>query len=385
MKYFYFIWKNLTRKKLRTLLTVLSIAVAFILFGALGSINAAFNQGAEIAGADRLVTIHKVSLIQSLPYSYVNRVRGVKGVENVTYASWFGAYYQDPKNQFAQFAIDPESYFDIYSDLMSLPAEQMRAWQNNRIGAVIGTSLAERFGWETGDRVPLFSMFPQQDGNRTWEFVIEGIFSAETSGADSGSMLFHYDYFDEARQWDKGTVGWLVVKVDDPEEAGAVAERIDALFANSPSETKTSTEKAFVESFMKQFGDIGTITALILGAVFFTMLLVAANTMSQAVRERIPEMAILKTLGFSNQSVLVMILAESLLMALIGGLFGLLFAWLLVSGVATQVAAFLPGFSMPTRVWVNGILAVVILGLVSGLLPALQGMRLNIVTALGRR
>lgn len=385
MKYFYFIWKNLGRKKLRTWLTVMSIVVAFILFGALGSLSAAFTQGAEIAGADRLVTIHKVSLIQSLPYSYVNRVRNTEGVENVTFASWFGGYYQDPKNQFAQFAVDAESYFDIYSDLLSLPEEQMEAWQNNRIGAVIGTALAQRFGWEVGDRVPVTSMFPQEDGNRTWEFEIEGIFSAEASGADSGSMVFHYEYFDEARQWDKGTVGWLMVKVADPENAGEVADRIDAQFANSPAETKTSTEKAFMESFMKQFGDIGTITGLILGAVFFTMLLVTANTMAQAVRERIPEMAILKTLGFTDRSVLVMILAEAILLALIGGLIGLGLAWLLIGAAATQVAAFLPGFAMPAQVWANGFIAIVVLGLLSGAIPAVQGMRLNIVTALGRR
>lgn len=385
MKYLYFIWKNLGRKKLRTSLTVLSIVVAFILFGALGSLSAAFTQGADIAGADRLVTIHKVSLIQSLPFSYVNRVRGLDGVEKVTYANWFGGYYQDPKNQFAQFAVEAETYFDIYSDLLQLPEEQMQAWQNNRIGAVIGSTLAQRFGWQIGDRVPIISMFTQEDGNRTWEFEIEGIFTAEASGGDSNSLVFHYEYFDEARQWDKGTIGWMMIEVEDPARAAEVARAVDALFANSQAETKTSTEKAFMESFMKQFGDIGTITGLILGAVFFTMLLVTANTMAQAVRERIPEMAILKTLGFSDRSVLVMILAEALLMAMIGGLIGLVIAWLLVGGIAEQMAAFLPGFAMPSEVWLNGVIAIVILGLLSGAVPAIQGMRLNIVTALGRR
>src|SRR5690606_30879902 len=316
-----------------------------------------------------------------LPYSYVNRVRSLEGVSKVTWASWFGAYYQEPRNQFAQMAVDAESYFDVYADLLSLPEEQMQAWQNNRIGAVIGTSLAERFDWKVGDRIPLFSMFDREGGDRVWEFEIEGIFSADT-GADSGSMLFHYEYFDEAKQWDKGTVGWLMIEVDNPDNAAQVAEDVDALFVNSPAETKTSTEKAFMESFMGQFGDIGTITSLILGAVFFTMLLVAANTMSQAVRERIPEMAILKTLGFSNQSVLMMILAESVLMALLGGLLGLVVVWFLISGAASEVAAFLPGFNMPTSVWINGLFAIVILGILAGLLPALQGMRLNIVTAL---
>lgn len=385
MKYLYFIWKNLGRRKLRTSLTVLSIIVAFILFGALGSLGAAFTQGADIAGADRLVTIHKVSMIQSLPFSYVNRVRGLEGVEKVTYANWFGGYYQDPKNQFPQFAVEAETYFDIYSDLLQLPDEQMQAWQNNRIGAVAGSTLAQRFDWQVGDRIPIISMFPQEDGNRTWEFELEGIFTAETSGGDSNSLVFHYEYFDEARQWDKGTIGWMMIEVEDPTRAPEVARAVDALFANSQAETKTSTEKAFMEAFMKQFGDIGTITGLILGAVFFTMLLVSANTMAQAVRERIPEMAILKTLGFSDKSVLLMILAEALLMAMIGGFIGLVLAWLLIGGVAEKMAAFLPGFAMPSEVWLNGVIAIVVLGLLSGAIPAVQGMRLNIVTALGRR
>ncbi len=385
MKYLYFIWKNLMRKKMRTSLTVLSIIVAFILFGALGSIRAAFTAGIEIAGADRLITTHKVSLIQSLPYSYVNRARGVEGVEEVTFMNWFGGYYQDQKNQFAQFAVDGDSYFEVYSDLYQVPPEQLENWRQNQIGALIGKALAQRFGWKVGDRIPLISMFPQENNSRSWDFVIDGIFTAEESGADEGSMLFHYDYFNEARAYDKDSVGWMVVQVQDPEQSAAVADRVDALFENSPAETKTSTEKAFMQSFMNQFGDIGTITTLILGAVFFTMLLVTANTMSQAVRERIPEMAILKTLGFSNQSVLMMVLAESILMALLGGLIGLGLAWVMVQGAAAALASFLPGFSMPSEVWLNGLIAIVALGLLAGLFPALQGMRLNIVTALGRR
>lgn len=385
MKYLYFIWKNLTRKKLRTTLTVLSIVVAFVLFGALGSIRAVFSQGVELAGADRLLTMHRVSMMQSLPYSYVQRVRDLDGVAHVSHANWFGAHYQEPHNQFFQLAVDAENYLAIYADGISLSPEQRQAWQSNRIGAIIGTALAERFDWELGDRIPLISMFPRIGGDRTWEFVIEGIFEAESASVDPNGMLFHYTYFDEAREWDRGTVGWMVIKVEDPEQAGRVAEEVDAMFANSTNETRTSTEKAFIESFMRQFGDIGTITTLILGAVFFTMLLVAANTMSQAVRERISEMAILKTLGFSNLSVLLMILAESLLMVLIGGGLGMLLADLLAQRAAASLEGALPGFGMPGSVWRNASLAMVVLGLLAGLVPAVQGMRLNIVTALGRR
>lgn len=385
MKYFYFIWKNLTRKKLRTTLTVLSIIVAFLLFGALGSIRTAFTQGVEIAGADRLLTMSRISLMQSLPYSYVQRVRGLDGVTHVGHSNWFGAHYQEPHNQFSQFAVDAESYLSIYADAISLSPEHRQGWMSNRIGAVIGTALAERFNWEVGDRIPLISMFPRVGGDRTWEFVIEGIYEVQSASVDPGGMLFHYAYFDEAREWDRGTVGWLAIKVADPEQAGRVAEEVDALFANSANETRTSTEKALIESILRQFGDIGTITTLILGAVFFTMLLVAANTMSQAVRERISEMAILKTLGFSNLSVLLMILAESLLMVLIGGGLGMLLADRLAQGAAATLGGALPGFGMPSSVWRNGLLAMIVLGLMAGILPAVQGMRLNIVTALGRR
>lgn len=385
MKYFYLIWKNLMRKKLRTTLTVLSIVVAFLLFGVLGSIRAAFSQGVDIAGADRLLTMSRVSLMQSLPYSYVQRVRDLDGVEHVGHSNWFGAHYQEPHNQFPQFAVDAESYLSIYADAISLSPEHRYGWMSNRIGAVVGNELAERFNWEVGDRIPLISIFPRIGGDQTWEFVIEGIYESQSGLVDSGGMLFHYTYFDEAREWDKGTVGWLVIKVIDPELAGRVAEEVDLMFANSINETRTSTEKAFIESFLRQFGDIGTITTLILGAVFFTMLLVAANTMSQAVRERISEMAILKTLGFSDRAVVFMILAESLLMVMIGGGLGMLLANVMTQGAAVDVQGALPGFRMSGSVWGHSILAMVVLGLMAGILPAAQGMRLNIVTALGRR
>lgn len=386
MKYLYFIWKNLGRKKMRTLLTILSIAIAFLLFGLLRTLGTAFELGAELSGEDRLATIHKISLIQPLPYSHVTKIQNVNGVESVTHASWFGGYYQDPKNQFAQFAVEGEKYLSIYSDLMSLPPEQLEAWKKNRIGAVVGRATANRFGWKVGDRVPIIStIFPQKSGSYTWEFVIEGIYDVKDARADSTAFLFHYDYYDEAKSFDNGSVGWIIVKVATPDESPRIAAEIDGLFANSFAETKTSSEKEFAASFAKQFGDIGLITTYILGAVFFTMLLVAGNTMAQSVRERIPELAILKTLGFSDVAVLNMVLAESLLISCIGGALGLGFAWLITSGMSEQVAAFLPGFVMGLSVAILGVVLMILLGLLTGILPALQGMRLSIVNALGRR
>src|SRR5690606_1063019 len=237
----------------------------------------------------------KISLIQPLPVSYVARVQALDGVDTVTHASWFGGYYQDKKNQFSQFAIEAEKYFSIYSDLMTLPEEQMEAWKKNRIGAVVGRATATRHGWKVGDRVPIIStIWQQKDGNRTWEFEIEGIYDVKDARGDSTSFLFHYDYYDEAKSFGSGTVGWMIIKVEDPQQAPVIAKAVDTMFANSFAETRTSSEKDFVASFAKQFGDIGLITTYILGAVFFTMLLVAGNTMAQSVRERIPELAILK-------------------------------------------------------------------------------------------
>lgn len=384
MKYFYFIFKNLTRKKIRTTLTVLSIMVAFLLFGLLRSLSTAFNAGAEIAGEDRLVTINKVTLIQPLPFSYVAKVRSLAGVDKVTTANWFGGYYQEQKNQFPQFPVIADDYFDIYKDLITLPPEQLANWKQDRVGAVIGRALVDKFHWKIGDRIPLVGMFPQKNGSTTWEFVIEGIYDAKTKGANTGAMLFHYDYFDKARQFGEGTIGWMIIRVKDPKQSAQVAAAVDALFENSFAETKTNSEKDFAKSFAKQFGDIGLITTLILGAVFFTMLLVAGNTMAQSFRERIPEFAILKTLGFSDLTVMAMVLCESILVCAFGGLLGLLLAKIIVTKLAVEFSSNLPGFSMSWQIISMGLLLVALLGLITGAAPAIQGLRLNIINALRR-
>lgn len=385
MYYLQFLLSNLGRKKARTILTLLSIMIAFLLFGLLRSLAAAFDQGAEIAGEDRLVSINKISLIQPLPEAYLPKVQALDGVDKATSANWFGGYYQDPKNQFPQFPIVAEDYFEIYQEMISLPEEQMQAWKKNRIGVVIGKALVDRFKWKIGDRIPLIGMFPKEDGSTTWEFVIEGIYEAKSKSADTSAMLMHYDYFEEARQYGKGTLGWLIIQVKDPKQSAQVAAAVDALFANSPAETKTSSEKDFAKSFAKQFGDIGLITTLILGAVFFTMLLVAGNTMAQSFRERIPELAILKTLGFSDLAVMVLVLAEAIVISLIGGLAGLLLAKFFISGAAESMAATLPGLNLSNTMMLFGVGLMFLFGLLTGIIPALQGLQLNIVAALRRR
>lgn len=385
MYYLQFLLSNLGRKKTRTILTLLSILIAFLLFGLLRSLAAAFDQGAEIAGEDRLISINKISLIQPLPEAYLGKVQGLAGVDKATSANWFGGYYQEAKNQFPQFPVIADDYFEIYKDMVSLPDAQMQAWKKNRVGVVIGKGLVDRFQWKIGDRIPLIGLFPRENGSTSWEFVIEGIYEAKSKSADTNTMLMHYDYFDEARQYAKGTLGWLIVRVQDPKQAAQVAKEIDLLFANSPAETKTSSEKEFAKSFAKQFGDIGLITTLILGAVFFTMLLVAGNTMAQSFRERIPELAILKTLGFSDVSVMLMVLAESIAVSLIGGLVGLFLAKIILWRAAASIASTLPGLHLSTSMMLVGVGLMFLFGLLTGIIPALQGLQLNIVAALRRR
>jgi putative ABC transport system permease protein len=383
MKYAYFVWKNLGRKKARTTLTILSIFVAFILYGLLASLKLAFTIGADIAGADRLVVIHKTTLILTLPQSYVGRIAALEGVKHVTHATWFGGYYQDPKNQFGQFPVNADTWFKVYPEL-DMPEEQLLAWKRNRVGAAVGEKLAKRFGWKVGDRIPLVATIYPHDGQMNWEFVIEGIFSAANERVDTSYMIFHNDYFDEAKDWGKGEIGWIVLSVNDPARAGQIAKQIDEMFANSPAETRTSSEKAFAESFAKQFGDIGLIVSLVLTAVFFTMLLVSGNTMAQSVRERIPELAVLKTIGFGDVTMLGLVLAEALLIALIGALFGMTVAVVAVKGAAAALSGFLPGLTFTSALFTQGLALAVLFGVLAGLLPAIQAMRLSIVNALSR-
>ncbi|HYG65425.1 MAG TPA: FtsX-like permease family protein [Thermoanaerobaculia bacterium] len=383
MKYLPLLWSNLKRKKVRTLFTLLSILVAFLLFGYLAAIRMAFSMGVDVVGVDRLLVVHKVSIIQPIPISYKDRIAAIEGVEAVSHANWFGGIYQDPKNFFGQMAVDGESYLALYPELV-LPEEQKQAWMADRTGAIVGRVTAERFGWKVGDKIPIQGqIYPRKDGSRTWEFNLAGIYEGKEKGTDTSNFFFHYDYLKEATRGDIGFVGWYIIRIADPARAQEIGERVDALFANSPAETKTQTEKAFAQSFANQVGDIGQIITAVLSAVFFTILLVAGNTMAQSVRERTSELAVLKTLGFTHRQVLAMVLAESCLIALLGGLAGLGLAWLIIQqGDPTKGA--LPVFFFPGRDIALGIALALILGLATGLFPAIQAMRLRIVEALRR-
>ena len=381
MKYIPLLWSSLWRKKIRTVFTLLSIFVAFLLFGLLMTIRTAFTFGVEIAGLDRLVLIHKVSLIMPLPISYLERLRSTDGVVLATHNTWFGGVYQDPANFFAQIVVDPSPFMTLYPEYR-LPPEQMRAWLADRQGAVVGVDLARRFNWSIGDRVPIQGTIWQPKQGQVWEFNIVGIYDADP-GVDKTQFFFRYDYLDENRQQGEGLVGWYIVKIADPEQAQQMGARFDDMFANSAAETKTTTEKGFVEGFAKQMGDIGAIMIAIVTAVLFTMILVAGNTMAQSVRERTSEVGVLKTLGFSNAAILVLVLAESVLIAVIGGGLGLLVAWLFVQQ-GDPTGGMLPIFVLPPRDVVTGAVLIFSLGVVAGLLPALSAMQLKITDALRR-
>jgi putative ABC transport system permease protein len=381
MKYLPLLWSSLWRKKVRTIFTLLSIFVAFLLFGLLMTIRTAFSFGVDIAGIDRLVLIHKVSLIMPLPVSYLERLRATEGVALATHQSWFGGVYQDPSNFFAQMAVEPESFMKIYPEFR-VPPEQVAAWAADRQGAVVGVDLAKRFNWKVGDRIPIGGTIWQPKQGQTWEFNIVGMYDGD-QGVDKTQFFFRYDYLDENRRGGAGLVGWYVVKIADPSQAQAMGATFDGMFANSAAETKTTTEKGFVEGFAKQVGDIGAIMVAILVAVLFTMLLVAANTMAQSVRERTSEVGVLKTLGFSNGSILALVLGESVLIAILGGAAGLGLAWLIVQqGDPTN--GMLPIFILPGMDVAVGAALVVALGLVSGALPAATAMNLKITDALRR-
>ncbi|HBL27062.1 MAG TPA: hypothetical protein DD490_09535 [Acidobacteria bacterium] len=387
MKYAHLIWKNLWRRKARTFFTLLSILASFATYAVLSAVNVGFSAGVDVAGADRLLTIHKVSLIQPLPISYLERIRNTQGIEAVTYASWFGGIYQDPKNFFGQMAVDPESFLDLYPEYR-LPEDEKKDWLANRSGAIVGRQLANRFGFKVGDKIPIqATIYRKRNGaNPTlWEFTVSGIFDGAEKGTDTSSLYFRYDYLNEGMGGNLGFVGWYILRITDPAQAGAVAERIDGLFANSPAETKTQTEKAFAQSFADQVGNIGAIVRAVLVAVFFTMLLVAGNTMAQAVRERTSELAVLKTLGFSHGKVLALVLAESCFIAVLGGGLGLLgAAVVIIPVVGKALGGFLPVFFLPAKDLALGVALVLVFGIVAGLPPATQAMRLRIVDALRR-
>lgn len=385
MKYLHLIWAALFRSKTRTSLTLLSVIAAFLLFGMLDSVRLTFASGGPISGANRMVVSSRLSITQMLPYSLESKIAATPGVKSVAYAAWFGGIYRDPKNFFPNFAVGP-TMLDMYPEY-ELTAAQRKAFDADRTAAVVGESLAERHGWKIGDTIPMQATIFPTKGSNNWEFKLAGIYKVRDSKrkGEENQLWFHWKYFDESNDYVKSRVGWYMVKLDDPDQADRVAKAIDALSANSDHETKTQTEQAFNQAFAKQFADVGLIVTAIMGAVFFTLLLLTGNTMAQAVRERIPELAVLKTIGFSNRSVLWLVLAESMLLIVIGGSIGLGIAALLMPVLSSASNGMIQLPTVPLQTWGLGLALMLAIGAIVGLLPAIRAMRLNIVDALAGR
>lgn len=375
---------NFKRHKVRTVLTILSIFIAFILFSYLSAIRNAFRMGISVAGADRLITRNRITLIQPLPQSYESQIEQIQGIKMATKAAWFGGIYKENEMPFPQIAVDPEEFLQVYPEFVLKPAE-MQAWTTNRTGAIVGKKLAERQGFKVGQKLPLKATFntPKGGGN-LWTFDIVGIYTGATPETDESTMYFRHDYLEENRLRGQGLTGWYYLKIADPNRAEEIVRKVDQRFENSPFETKTETEKAFMRGFAEQMGNIGAIVTFILTAVFFTILVVAGNTMAQAVRERISELGVLKAIGFTDAQMLLMVLAESLLIAVVGGAIGLGLGALLIAKGGDPTRGAMPAFLMPANDLALGVLFIVLLGFVTGLLPALQAMKLNAVEALRR-
>jgi putative ABC transport system permease protein len=378
MKFLPFIFRNLFRKKTRTILTVGSIAVALFLFGLLVTIETALNAGVDVAGVDRLIVRNKTSLIMPLPLSYQERLRQIDNVSEATFATWFGATYQEPKNFFPQFAIDTDTYRTVFPEF-EISDEEWSSFLEDQEGAVVGKVTADRFGWKVGDRIPLQGTI----WTGTWQFNIQAIYEGSRPGDDESQFWFHWKFLEETRPWGKGTVGWYTVKIDDPDQAVTVTKAIDERFSNSAYETSTETEQAFAAGFAKQIGNIRMLIMSIGAVVLFTLLLVTGNTMAMAVRERVPELGVLKTLGFGDRTVLFLVLAESLIIATVGGAVGVGLAKLFTMG-GDPTGGMLPVFYLSTGEMLMGIGIAIFVGLAAGAIPALTAMNLRIVDALRR-
>jgi putative ABC transport system permease protein len=381
MKFSGLIFANLFRKKIRLLLTIGSFAVALFLFAFLAVVRDAFGRGADVAGADRLVIINRTSIINPIPLSYRDKILRIPGVKVITHNNWFGGVYQDEKNFFPQFVIDPENQRQVVPELI-VPDDQWSDFLKDRQGAIVGARTAERFGWKIGQRIPLKTTLW---GGGNWEFNLVGIYHGKRPQDDETQFWLQWDYFQEhVPERIKGQVGWYVLRLDSPDDAVRVAKAIDEEYANSPYETKTETESAFAAGWVKQFGNIQFLIATIGVVVFFTLLLVTGNTMAISVRERTSELAVFKAIGFSDRAVLFFVLAESLVIAVFGGLLGLVLAVLAVPVLTKALNGLLPNLVLAPRFLVLGLLVAVFVGLASGVLPGLGAMRLRIVNALRR-
>ena len=385
MKYWTLISAALNRKRWRTGLTIASLTVAFMLFGMLRSVAVAFTAEVDFEGDDRLIVMSKLSFTDPLPLSYRERIRAIEGVSHVAHREWFGGTYVDRKNFFPKWPVPAEDWFEVYDGFI-ISEQEKRDFINTRTGMVAGKALAEKFNWKVGDKIPIIAdIWPKEDMTNLWEFDLVGIFEEKEDSAIYGGedqVFINHNYFEETRAWGKGTVGNYIVKVKDKVDNERIAKEIDKMFANSFNETKTSTESAFSKMFAEQVGDIGFIMNSILSAVFFTMLLVTGNTMSQAVRERTSEFAVFKTIGYSDKVILALVLSESVVICMVSMMIGIILSFFVFVGFATDLSEFAGDIVFEYTVIAWAFVAALVMAMISGLPPAVGAMRLKVVDAL---
>ena len=379
MKFFPILRANLLRSKKRTFLTVASVAMALFLFASLRTVVTTLANNAQFGSARRLVTMNRTGFVLPLPVAYANRIGALQGVQSVTWANWFGGQYGDGKVFFATFAIKADTYLDMYPE-MSVPADQRAAFMQDRAGAIVGQRLIDKFGWKVGQNVTLRgTIFPGD-----WTFTIRGIYTPTDKSIDDGAMMFHFEYLDEYMkgQGKGGQAGWYIVQIANADDAPVIGKAIDDQFLSSPDPTKTGTEKAFNASFATMWGNVSLLMNTIGMAVVFAILLVTANAMMMSARERTREVAVLKTIGFSDGRLFALVLSEAGLITLLGAVLGLGGAKLLYQATNFSAGGFLPGFTVTGATLLMGLSIALLLMLASGLVPAWRAARLPVVAAL---
>ncbi len=382
MTIFYLVKKNLLSHKIRSFLLVLCIFVAFIVYGVLKSFEQAMHSGIELSGTNRLVTVNRINFTQPLPYAYYNRVANIEGIKNVTFAKWFGGYYQEPKNFLTTFAVEPSSWLNVFKEFIVKP-EEKRAFLKDKKGVLVGRNIANKHHWSIGDNVPISSnIYSNKKGGHTWDFTVRAIYDGEKEQTDTNQVIIHYEYFNLSKTFGKDFIGWLVVLTKDANLNEVIAKRIDSLFNNSAYETRTATESAFNKAFIEQIGNISLIIQSVVSVAFLTILMVVGNTMYLAVGERTKELAVLKTIGFNNRLIFNMIMSESLLLTVAGGIPAIICAYGIINALNLVVGGFLPGLLMPMNVVFTSILWMILLSVLTGIFPAYNAVKLNIITAL---
>ncbi len=379
----YLVFKNLTRAKLRLFLTLFATFIAFMVYALLTAFQSFLNSGVDLAADDRLVVLNKINFTQPLPIAYVNRVRALENVIDVVHLNWFGGYYQDPQKMVVTMAVDPESFLRVFNEYV-MPETEKAAWVKNRQGLIVGKKAAELYGWQVGDRIPLNSnIFSQTDGRTDWDFDIVSIYTGEDEQTDTTSLYFHYDYFNETQSFGRGMIGWMGVRTDDPGNNEKVISSIDSLFQNTQYETESMPEAVFNKAFIEQIGNIGLIISSVVLAAFFIILVIVGNSMVLAIRERTREIGVMKTLGFRSPRIFRMVLAESLLIALIGGLLGLAAARGIIY-MLSQSSTPIPTLIIDQSIVLKAVGIMIVMGLVTGIIPAINALRLNIITSFSR-